>query len=220
MQTYSEITSDRFLNYIKDYVMGIGPWKDTVVPPKDNYLERATDLVARAHALGLQVFIYTFSFHSKADFFAVGCYLFLEDSKSRVLSELNTGASLYFPKWEFIFALWLSPRPICRVWLLDKQDWSWWALHRFHGEPPQISRMDLSSLQDVRMMQQRVASLGGSSCFYLKGVAILLGFGLDGFGIAIKLSVLMSLFFVTLNKCYSENGTWFGIYHFFCCPSI
>ncbi|XP_031400369.1 glycerophosphodiester phosphodiesterase GDPD6-like [Punica granatum] len=59
-QTYAEITSDSFLNHIKDYVMGIGPWKDTVVPPKDNYLESATDLVARAHALGLQVHPYTF----------------------------------------------------------------------------------------------------------------------------------------------------------------
>lgn len=55
MQTYTEITSDSFLNYMKDYLVGIGPWKDTVIPPRDNYLEKATDLVARAHALGLQV---------------------------------------------------------------------------------------------------------------------------------------------------------------------
>ncbi|XP_030447160.2 glycerophosphodiester phosphodiesterase GDPD6-like [Syzygium oleosum] len=59
-QTYNEITSDSYFNYIKDYVMGIGPWKDTVVPPADNYLQRATDLIAKAHALGLQVHPYTF----------------------------------------------------------------------------------------------------------------------------------------------------------------
>lgn len=55
MQTYNEITSDSYFNHIKDHVMGIGPWKDTVVPPVDNYLQRATDLIAKAHALGLQV---------------------------------------------------------------------------------------------------------------------------------------------------------------------
>ncbi|CAF2061195.1 unnamed protein product [Brassica napus] len=31
-QTYAEITSDVYFNYIKQYVVGIGPWKDTVVP--------------------------------------------------------------------------------------------------------------------------------------------------------------------------------------------
>lgn len=37
--------------------MGLGPWKDTVVPPDaNNYLAAPTDLVTRAHALGLQVF--------------------------------------------------------------------------------------------------------------------------------------------------------------------
>lgn len=35
--------------------MGIGPWKDTVVPVANNYLQTPTDLVARAHALDLQV---------------------------------------------------------------------------------------------------------------------------------------------------------------------
>ncbi|KAI6676901.1 hypothetical protein NL676_037697 [Syzygium grande] len=59
-QTYNEITSDSYFNHIKDHVMGIGPWKDTVVPPVDNYLQRATDLIAKAHALGLQVHPYTF----------------------------------------------------------------------------------------------------------------------------------------------------------------
>lgn len=36
-------------------MLGIGPWKDTVVPVVNKYLEPPTDLVARAHALNLQV---------------------------------------------------------------------------------------------------------------------------------------------------------------------
>ncbi|OMP08016.1 Glycerophosphoryl diester phosphodiesterase [Corchorus olitorius] len=59
-QSYREITSDAYLDYIKDYVVGIGPWKDTVVPVKDNYLQTPTDLVARAHAHNLQVHPYTY----------------------------------------------------------------------------------------------------------------------------------------------------------------
>lgn len=55
MQSYWEITSDGYLEYIKDYVVGIGPWKDTVVPPENNYLTTPTDLVAKAHAHDLQV---------------------------------------------------------------------------------------------------------------------------------------------------------------------
>lgn len=54
-QTYSEITSDEYLDFIKDYVVGIGPWKDTLVPPSNNYLQTPSDLVARAHARNLQV---------------------------------------------------------------------------------------------------------------------------------------------------------------------
>lgn len=59
-QTYWEITSDAYLNYIKDYVVGIGPWKDTIVPVKDNYLQSPSDLVDRAHARNLQVHPYTY----------------------------------------------------------------------------------------------------------------------------------------------------------------
>ncbi|XP_047330500.1 glycerophosphodiester phosphodiesterase GDPD6-like [Impatiens glandulifera] len=60
-QTYEEITSDSYLDYIKDYVVGIGPWKDTIVPvSNNNYLEPSTDLVARAHAHNLQVHPYTY----------------------------------------------------------------------------------------------------------------------------------------------------------------
>ncbi|KAM7480101.1 hypothetical protein LguiA_028314 [Lonicera macranthoides] len=59
-QTYWEITSDSYLDFIKDYVVGIGPWKDTIVPVSNNYLQPATDLVARAHARNLQVHPYTY----------------------------------------------------------------------------------------------------------------------------------------------------------------
>ncbi|XP_039056255.1 glycerophosphodiester phosphodiesterase GDPD6-like [Hibiscus syriacus] len=59
-QSYWEITSDEYLDFIKEYVIGIGPWKDTVVPVKDNYLQAPTDLVARAHARDLQVHPYTY----------------------------------------------------------------------------------------------------------------------------------------------------------------
>jgi glycerophosphoryl diester phosphodiesterase len=58
VQTYWDITSDSYFDFIKDYVVGIGPWKDTVVTTKDNYLNEVTDLVARAHARGLQVHIF------------------------------------------------------------------------------------------------------------------------------------------------------------------
>ncbi|KAB1206795.1 Ninja-family protein AFP2 [Morella rubra] len=59
-QTYWEITSDSYLDYIKNYVVGIGPWKDTIVFPKNNNLDIVTDLVSKAHARGLQVHPYTF----------------------------------------------------------------------------------------------------------------------------------------------------------------
>ncbi|XVF49953.1 hypothetical protein PTKIN_Ptkin04bG0057700 [Pterospermum kingtungense] len=59
-QSYYEITSDHYLDFIKEYVVGIGPWKDTVVPVKDNYLQTPTDLVAKAHARNLQVHPYTY----------------------------------------------------------------------------------------------------------------------------------------------------------------
>ncbi|XP_020258931.1 glycerophosphodiester phosphodiesterase GDPD6-like, partial [Asparagus officinalis] len=59
-QTYEEITSDKYFDYIKDYVVGIGPWKDTVVPPVHKRLTTPTDLVAKAHARDLQVHPYTY----------------------------------------------------------------------------------------------------------------------------------------------------------------
>ncbi|KAL1824969.1 hypothetical protein ACET3Z_011747 [Daucus carota] len=59
-QTFAEITSDRYLDFIKEYVVGIGPWKDTLVPVSNNYLQTPNDLVARAHAHDLQVHPYTF----------------------------------------------------------------------------------------------------------------------------------------------------------------
>ncbi|TVU35026.1 hypothetical protein EJB05_16892 [Eragrostis curvula] len=59
-QSYWEITSDDYLAYISNYVVGLGPWKDTVVPVARNYLMSPTDLVARAHAHNLQVHPYTY----------------------------------------------------------------------------------------------------------------------------------------------------------------
>ncbi|KAM7278075.1 hypothetical protein ACFE04_005209 [Oxalis oulophora] len=59
-QSYWEITSDPYFDYIKDYVVGIGPWKDTLVPVASNYCQTPTDLVARAHAHDLQVHPYTY----------------------------------------------------------------------------------------------------------------------------------------------------------------
>lgn len=60
-QTYAEITSDAYLKFISKYVVGLGPWKDTLVPADaNNYLTAPTDLVTRAHALNLQVHPYTF----------------------------------------------------------------------------------------------------------------------------------------------------------------
>ncbi|KAG6572901.1 Glycerophosphodiester phosphodiesterase GDPD5, partial [Cucurbita argyrosperma subsp. sororia] len=59
-QTYWEITSDSYFNYIKKYVVGIGPWKDTIVPAVNNYMLTPTDLVTRAHTHNLQVHPYTF----------------------------------------------------------------------------------------------------------------------------------------------------------------
>ncbi|PWA62084.1 PLC-like phosphodiesterases superfamily protein [Artemisia annua] len=64
-QTYAEITSDHYFDYIKEYVVGIGPWKDTIVPVKDNYILTPTDLVSRAHTHNLQVHPYTFRNENK-----------------------------------------------------------------------------------------------------------------------------------------------------------
>ncbi|KAI8528789.1 hypothetical protein RHMOL_Rhmol12G0174800 [Rhododendron molle] len=73
-QSYWEITSDAYLDYIKDYVMGIGPWKDTVVPVANNYLQAPTDLVARAHAHNLQ------ESHSKVSSFQVHPYTYRNEN--------------------------------------------------------------------------------------------------------------------------------------------
>nr|CAB3454885.1 unnamed protein product [Digitaria exilis] len=65
-QSYDEITSGEYMDYMKKYVVGIGPWKDTVVPPTgDNQLATPTDLVAMAHARGLQVHPYTYRNENK-----------------------------------------------------------------------------------------------------------------------------------------------------------
>ncbi|KAL0865702.1 hypothetical protein Bca101_044820 [Brassica carinata] len=64
-QTYAEITSDVYFNYIKQYVVGIGPWKNTVVQVSNNYTQAPTDLVKRAHAHNLQVHPYTYRNENK-----------------------------------------------------------------------------------------------------------------------------------------------------------
>ena len=65
MQTYYDITSDSYLDFMKNYVVGIGPWKDTIATKKNNYLNEVTDLVAKAHARGLQVHIFSWCMMSK-----------------------------------------------------------------------------------------------------------------------------------------------------------
>ncbi|KAM0018957.1 putative glycerophosphodiester phosphodiesterase [Helianthus debilis subsp. tardiflorus] len=42
--------------------VGIGPWKDIIVPVKDGHLQTPTDLVSRAHAHDLQVHQSQFDF--------------------------------------------------------------------------------------------------------------------------------------------------------------
>ncbi|XP_026382061.1 F-box/LRR-repeat protein At4g14103-like isoform X2 [Papaver somniferum] len=54
LQWYEEITSDSYLDFIKEYVVGIGPSKDTIVPVENNYLLTPINLVARAHSHNLQ----------------------------------------------------------------------------------------------------------------------------------------------------------------------
>ncbi|KAL5064898.1 hypothetical protein RYX36_026635 [Vicia faba] len=64
-QSYWEITSDSYLDYIKQYVVGIGPWKDTLVTVINNYAMTPSDLVSRAHARNLQVHPYTYRNENK-----------------------------------------------------------------------------------------------------------------------------------------------------------
>ncbi|XP_010260099.1 PREDICTED: glycerophosphodiester phosphodiesterase GDPD6-like [Nelumbo nucifera] len=59
-QSYWEITADGYLEFIKQYVVGIGPSKETIVPTSNNYLLTPTDLVVKAHAHDLQVHPYTY----------------------------------------------------------------------------------------------------------------------------------------------------------------
>ncbi|XAR65540.1 Glycerophosphodiester phosphodiesterase [Bertholletia excelsa] len=59
-QSYWTLTSNAYLKFIKDYVVGIGPSKDMVVPVVNNYLQTPTDLVTRAHSYGLEVHSYIY----------------------------------------------------------------------------------------------------------------------------------------------------------------
>ncbi|MFS7939661.1 putative glycerophosphodiester phosphodiesterase [Helianthus anomalus] len=58
---YRTQDTNQTFNHIKEYnVVGIGPWKEIIVPVKDGHLQMPTDLVTRAHAHDLQVHPYTF----------------------------------------------------------------------------------------------------------------------------------------------------------------
>lgn len=54
-RTYGDLLSDEGLAEVAKYAEGIGPWKQSIVSP-----ERTTDLVKRAHRIGLLVHPYTF----------------------------------------------------------------------------------------------------------------------------------------------------------------
>lgn len=72
VQSYWEITSDSYFEFIKEYVVGIGAWKDTIVPPVNNYLSMPTDLVAKAHAHDLQVLYLSHHFYQILYFLGFG----------------------------------------------------------------------------------------------------------------------------------------------------
>ncbi|XP_024538713.1 glycerophosphodiester phosphodiesterase GDPD6 [Selaginella moellendorffii] len=61
-QTYEEIISDDYLDYISKIVVGIGPAKEAIAPvDSNNKLLPMTDLVDKAHARGLEVHPWTFN---------------------------------------------------------------------------------------------------------------------------------------------------------------
>lgn len=59
--TYGDMITDAGLREIASYADGIGPWKALIVPrDEDGNLAPPTNLIDRAHALGLAVHAYTF----------------------------------------------------------------------------------------------------------------------------------------------------------------
>ena len=59
--TYGDMITDAGLREIATYADGIGPWKALVVPrDQEGNLGTPTDLIDRAHAMGLAVHAYTF----------------------------------------------------------------------------------------------------------------------------------------------------------------
>ena len=130
-QSYYEITSNAYLAFIRNYVIGIGPWKDTIVPTKDNYLEQPTDLVARAHALNLQVTDLIRQLHISP--WLHKYYPWCGRQMTDAVNHNNiAGASVHFQKWEFILALQLPSRPLCRIRILAQWDRCRWAVHWFY----------------------------------------------------------------------------------------
>lgn len=151
VQSYYEITSNSYLTFIRNYVIGIGPWKDTIVPPKDNCLGQPTDLVARAHALNLQVTAW--SYLTAADFaFPIGQISFLPLYDRTLFYSVSScwslkswhiaGASIHFQKWEPIPALRFPSRPLCWIWVLAQRDGCGRAVHWFHRQSAQVPGMD------------------------------------------------------------------------------
>lgn len=54
--THADMTTDAGLQDIAAYATGVGPWKDTILPTKDDgYIGPSTGLVQRIQALNMQV---------------------------------------------------------------------------------------------------------------------------------------------------------------------
>lgn len=52
---------------------------------------------------------------------------------------LIAGTSIHLQEWEFVLTLWFPSRPIFRVWVLAKQNWGRWIIHRLHWKSSQVS---------------------------------------------------------------------------------
>ncbi|MGV3522894.1 MAG: glycerophosphodiester phosphodiesterase [Candidatus Sericytochromatia bacterium] len=58
--SYASMLSPQGLAQVKTYADGIGPYKRLIVPEREGKLQPPTDLIERAHALGLKVHPWTF----------------------------------------------------------------------------------------------------------------------------------------------------------------
>lgn len=64
-RTYQDMLSSESLKEIRTVAYGIGPYKRYIIPEKNGIALPATDLINRAHAIGLKVHPYTFRSDSK-----------------------------------------------------------------------------------------------------------------------------------------------------------